>query len=100
MATELPIAEESRPDRCETCRFWGEEDPPDEHRVRTADCQRFPPSVFVNIHDNKTGRSSGFTFGGDFPETCHDMWCGEWQAKKLPPAPPKGRPPMNYPEAG
>lgn len=86
MKTELPTADEPRPDRCETCRFWecklildgkGMWNPPDREPCSLEDyeaesdsggghCRRYPP-----IDNN------------GFPETYHDDWCGEWQAKKI-----------------
>ena len=44
--------------RCETCRFFGEEEP--------AHCRRFPPRALD--HGNVT-----------FPLVRPEWWCGEWR---------------------
>ena len=50
---------------CERCRFWEETDADAE----MGDCHRYPPSF-----DGRAG------FGGMFPDTSGEYWCGEWMA--------------------
>ena len=61
---DLPRADEPRPDRCETCRFWdgGAGDV-------TEECRRRSP-----IPDLKDDVAT-------WPVTLNSDWCGEWLAK-------------------
>ncbi len=76
MPAELPTADEPRPDRCETCRFWTREKAHDAFAGPAGYCHRFPPPHF---------RGEGYDFGDAgawlTPTTMADDWCGEWKAK-------------------
>ena len=84
---QLPTVEAENPERCETCRFWwfrsdgrggGDCSPLESTDEPWGLCRRFPPK----------------TQGEDIYDTHHSFnlpilaptdWCGEWQAKRVPP---------------
>lgn len=85
MATDLPLADEPRPDRCETCRFAhaSQQDYVPQHgnpsgqsvRLTRLECRRRAPVCAV--------ASEGDFIPGDtfWPAIVPDHWCGEWQAE-------------------
>ena len=74
-------------ERCQTCRFWRclytERWPKfalklverSENCLPSGECRRYPPVGGTVTGDNDDQ-------SGDFPATCHDEWCGEWQRKE------------------
>lgn len=67
--SELPVVDEPRAERCETCRFW------DDFK-----CKRYPPVAagFSPRDSDHPHTTQAFFF---WPDVDHDEWCGEWQAK-------------------
>lgn len=86
MATELPLADEPRAERCETCRFL--------HKDRNCDyqgeCRRMTPlpnfaylSAYASYADDEDDacERTAIKHFGVWPQVAMDDWCGEWAAK-------------------
>lgn len=87
LATKLPLADEPRHERCETCRFWADPSPQDDS---SSECRRMPPppnfaylATYASYADDEDDacERTGIRNFGVWPRTSVTDWCGEWQAK-------------------
>lgn len=91
------MAEEERPERCETCRFWAKDSTAKQDKLGQRFCLRYPPQLVVFEVSNGEQEACDV-----WPETSASDWCGEWQPSALnvkakPPVSPPPVPPPAYP---
>lgn len=87
MAESLPVVEEERAERCETCRFWERNSGVDDESGGGCDnggcCKRLPPTYCGPHEDNATRPMDWMLWS--FPAVTSDDWCGEWKEKGTDP---------------